>query len=56
MEKIRTLIVRMAEENRSWGYERLQGALSNLGHTVAQSTIANILRQEGINVSAIPNA
>ncbi|MGI9070899.1 MAG: integrase core domain-containing protein [Bryobacteraceae bacterium] len=46
MEKIRTLIVRMAEENRTWGYERLQGALSNLGHTVAQSTIANILRHE----------
>jgi putative transposase len=49
IKKIRSLIVRMAEENRTWGYERLQGALSNLGHTVAQSTIANILRQEGID-------
>jgi len=37
----------MAEENRTWGYERLQGALSNLGHTVAQSTIANILKARG---------
>lgn len=38
--EIEALIVRMAEQNRSWGYGRIQGALSNLGHEVARSTIA----------------
>src|SRR5688572_15880139 len=38
----------MAEENRDWGYRRIQGALSNLGHDVARSTIAQILERHGI--------
>ena len=42
------LVVRMAEENREWGYRRIQGALSNLGHECARSTIADILRRHGI--------
>src|SRR5207248_1372783 len=33
-QEIETLIIRMAQENRDWGYRRLQGALSNLGHEV----------------------
>jgi hypothetical protein len=36
----------MATGNPSWGYTRLQGALENLGHRVARSTIAAILRLE----------
>jgi putative component of membrane protein insertase Oxa1/YidC/SpoIIIJ protein YidD len=35
---------RMATENPRWGYTRLQGALKNLGHRVARSTIATILK------------
>src|SRR5262249_22745638 len=41
--EISNLVVRMAEENRSWGYRRLQGALANLGHCVARTTIAKII-------------
>src|SRR5215831_2188241 len=46
--EISALVVRMAEENRGWGYRRIQGALSNLGHIVARTTIANILKRHGI--------
>src|SRR4051812_801726 len=35
----------MAEENRDWGYRRIQGALSNVGHELARSTIADILER-----------
>ena len=41
-------MIQMAEENRSWGYRRVQGALSNLGHKLARSTIADILARHGI--------
>jgi len=33
--RVEQLIVRMAEENSSWGYDRIVGALANLGHTVS---------------------
>jgi hypothetical protein len=38
----------MATDNPPWGYTRIQGALKNLGHRVARSTIATILQQQGI--------
>ena len=47
--EIRQLVVRMATENRDWGYTRIQGALTNLGHAVGRGTIAAILRQHGID-------
>src|SRR2546427_1882377 len=40
--EIADLVVRMAEENRTWGYRRIQGALANLGHLLAHNTVANI--------------
>jgi hypothetical protein len=48
MVEIRRLVIRMATDNPSWGYTRIQGALKNLGHRVARSTIASILKAEGI--------
>ena len=48
MKEIRELIVRMAEENPSWGYARIQGALKHLGHRVARSTITKVLKEHGI--------
>jgi hypothetical protein len=48
LAEIRRLVVRMARENPSWGYARIQGARKNVGHRVARSTIANILKGEGI--------
>ena len=34
-DDIEQLIIRMARENRSWGYDRIVGALANLGHPVS---------------------
>ena len=46
--EIEALVVRMAQENRDWGYRRIEGALSNLGHELARSTIAAILERHGM--------
>ena len=47
-QEITDLVLRMARENRSWGYDRIQGALANLGHIVAPNTVKNILNRHGI--------
>jgi putative transposase len=49
MEIITDLVVRMARENRGWGYTRLQGALYNVGHRVGRTTISNICKKNGID-------
>src|SRR5262245_2022097 len=48
MKDLFALIVRMATENPGWGYTRIQGALKNLGHDVARSTMAKALKDNGI--------
>jgi putative transposase len=42
------LILQMARENPAWGYNRIQGALANLGHDISDTAIGNILREHGI--------
>ena len=46
--EIRRLVIRMATDNPSWGYTRIEGALKNVGHRVARSTISRILKAEGM--------
>ena len=46
--ELETLIVRLAKENRSWGYDRIVGALANLGYTVSDQTVGNILKRHGL--------
>jgi len=48
MREITQLIVRMAQDNPSWGYTRIQGALANLRHKVGRGTVANVLDRNGI--------
>ena len=47
-EEIVELVLRLAQESPSWGYERIQGALANLGHRISNTTVARILRAHGI--------
>lgn len=46
--ELEALIVRMAQENRTWGYDRIVGALANLGYSVSDQTVGNILKRHGI--------
>jgi hypothetical protein len=38
----------MAQENHAWGYDRIVGALANLGHALSDQTVGNILKRHGI--------
>ena len=46
--EVEALVVRMARENTGWGYDRIVGALANLGHRLSDQTVGNILRRHGI--------
>ena len=47
-KELEDLVVRMARENRSWGYDRIVGALANLGYTISDQTVGNILKRHGL--------
>ncbi len=47
--EVAELAVRMAGENPTWGYTRIRGALSNLGHGIARNTVKRILQDHGID-------
>jgi transposase InsO family protein len=46
--EIRPFVVRMATDNPTWGYTRIEGALRNVGHRVGRSTIRRILKTAGL--------
>ena len=47
--EIRRLVVRLARENETWGYRRIQGELKQLGIAIAPSTVWSILKDEGLD-------
>jgi putative transposase len=47
--KVRSVVLRLARENESWGYRRIHGELAGLGITVAPSTVWQILKNAGID-------
>ena len=52
--KMRSVTLRLARENESWGYRRIHGELAGLGITVAPSTVWQILKDAGIDSGAAP--
>ena len=47
--EVEQLIVRMAEENRDWGYDRIAGAMANLGYKVCDQTVGNVLHRHALS-------
>jgi putative transposase len=47
-QELEALVVRMARENRSWGYDRIAGALAHLGNRISDQSVGNILKRHGI--------
>jgi putative transposase len=47
---VRSVVLRLARENESWGYRRIHGELAGLGVTVAPSTVWQILKSAGIGL------
>jgi transposase InsO family protein len=46
--ELEALVLRLARENRSWGYDRIQGALKHLGYAISDQTVGNILKRHGL--------
>jgi putative transposase len=52
-KQIVDLVLRFARENPTWGFDRIQGALANLGHHVSDQTVCNILKAHGIEPAGL---
>ena len=46
--EVEALVVCFARQNRGWGYDRIVGALANLGHPISDQTVGNILRRHNL--------
>ena len=47
-DEIEQWVLRMAKENSDWGYDRIVGAMANLGYRLSDQTVGNILQRHGI--------
>jgi hypothetical protein len=47
-QEIEDLVVQFAQENRTWGYDRIVGALKNVGYRVSDQTVGNILKRHDL--------
>jgi putative transposase len=45
--EVEQLIIRMASENRDWGYDRIADAVANLGYVISDQTVGDVLRRNG---------
>jgi hypothetical protein len=48
-QEVVDLVLRFAKENPTWGYDRVADALANVGHTISDQTVGNILKGHGSN-------
>jgi putative transposase len=46
--EIEDLVLQFACENDGWGYDRIAGAIQNLGYEISDETVGNILKRHGI--------
>lgn len=51
-KEIEDLVVRMARENRTWGYDRIQGSLKHLGYVISDQTVGNVLKRHVITATS----
>jgi len=47
-QELEDLVVKLARSNAGWGYDRVVGALANLGYSISDQTVGNILRRRGV--------
>ncbi len=47
------LTLRLARENPTWGYDRIQGALANVGFRISDTTVGNILKAHGVEPAPV---
>ena len=45
---VKQLVLRMARENPRWGFDRIAGAIRNLGHDICDQSVGNILKEHGV--------
>ena len=45
---VEELVVKLARENSSWGYDRIAGALANLGNRISDQSVGNLVRRHGL--------